>query len=108
MPRLLSRIRRTLAPSDDNLLARSLTLNVLGRGSGLVMGFVGSVALARLLGPSDRGLLALMLSVSTVALAVTAVGQPLAVTYFASRKDAKPRAIFGNTLIHALVLAAVL
>jgi O-antigen/teichoic acid export membrane protein len=108
MPRLVSRIRRVLQASDDNLLARSLTLNVLGRGSGLVMGFVGSVALARLLGPADRGLLALMLSVSTVALAVTAIGQPLAVTYYASRKDSQPQAIFGNTLVHALVLAVVL
>jgi O-antigen/teichoic acid export membrane protein len=49
-----------------------------------------------------------MLSVSTVALAVTAIGQPLAVTYYASRKDARPRAIVGNILIQTAVLTLVL
>lgn len=104
----VDRLRRALRASDDNLLARSLTLNVLGRGSGLALGFISSVLLARLLGPADRGLLALMLSVSTVALAVTALGQPLAVMYYASRKDADNRAILGNTIIQALILAAIL
>jgi O-antigen/teichoic acid export membrane protein len=105
---LVSRARHALRPSDDNLLSRSLVLNLAGRGSGLAMGFISSVLLARLLGPADRGLLALMLSVSTVVLAVAAVGQPLAVTYYASRRGAKNRAILGNTFLHALVLAVVL
>jgi len=105
---LLSRARDALRPTDENLLSRSLVLNLLGRGSGLAMGFISSVFLARLLGPADRGLLALMLSVSTVVLAVGAVGQPLAVTYYASRKDANNGAILGNTFLHALVLAIVL
>jgi O-antigen/teichoic acid export membrane protein len=107
---LLSRARSALRPSDsdENLLARSLTLNLLGRGSGLAMGFISSVFLARLLGPADRGLLALMLSVSTVVLAVAAIGQPLAVTYYASRKGAENGAILGNTLLQALILAVVL
>lgn len=94
--------------SEEDLLARSLTFNVLGRGTSLVLGFVGSVALARLLGPADRGLLALMLSLSTVAVAVTAIGQPLAVTYFSSRKDADERAILGNTTLHAALIAVIL
>jgi len=108
MPSLITRLRQGLQPSEENLLARSLTLNVGGRVVALITGFVSSVLLARLLGPSDRGLLALMLSVSTVALAVTAIGQPLAVTYFASRKDARPRAIVGNILLQTLVLTLVL
>src|ERR1700758_3406359 len=87
MPSLIARARQALRASEDNLLARSLTLNIGGRVLGLVTGFVSSVVLARLLGPADRGLLALMLSASTVALAVTAIGQPLAATYYASRKD---------------------
>lgn len=107
MPSLLSRVRRALRPSDDNLLARSLTLNIGGRVVGLITGFFSSVLLARLLGPADRGLLALMISVSTVALAVGAVGQPLASTYFASRKDARPRAIAGNVFLQGLVLTLV-
>jgi len=100
--------RAALRPSEDNLLPRSLTFNILGRGISLVFGFVGSVALARLLGPADRGLLALMLSISAVAVALGAVGQPVAVGYFSSRKKADQAAILGNTVVHALVLAAVL
>jgi O-antigen/teichoic acid export membrane protein len=107
MPELVARARRLLNPSGDNVLAHSVAVNVVGRGTGLLMGFVSSVVLARLLGPADRGLFALMLSVSTIALAVTAIGQPLAVTYFASRKDASPTAIFGNSFVHAVVLAVV-
>jgi O-antigen/teichoic acid export membrane protein/O-antigen ligase len=110
-PRLVSRVtraRHAMAGSDENLLGRSLTLNVGGRVLSLVTGFTSSVLLARLLGPADRGLLALMLSTSTVALAVTAIGQPLAVTYFASRKDADSPAIIGNVFLQAGVLSIVL
>ncbi|MGN6868367.1 MAG: oligosaccharide flippase family protein [Solirubrobacteraceae bacterium] len=104
----LAHARNALRPSEENLLSRSLTFNVLGRGISLALGFVGSIALARLLGPADRGLLALMLSLSGIAVAVGAVGQPAAVTYFSSRKDADQRAILGNTTVHAAVLAAIL
>jgi O-antigen/teichoic acid export membrane protein len=104
----LAGARSALRPSEENLLTRSLTFNVLGRGTSLVLGFVGSVALARLLGPADRGLLALMLSLSTVAVAVTAIGQPLAVTYFSSRKDGDQLAILGNTALHAALIALIL
>jgi O-antigen/teichoic acid export membrane protein len=107
-PSLVSRIRRVWKGSGDNVLARSLTLNVGGRAVALVTGFLSSVLLARLLGPSDRGLLAIMLSSSTVALAVVAIGQPLAVTYYASRKDARPPAMIGNVLLQAAVLSVVL
>lgn len=105
--RLVSRARRALHSSEHDVLARSLTLNVGGRVLGLATGFISSVLLARLLGPADRGLLALMLSASTVALAVAAVGQPLAVTYYASRKDAEPTAIFGNVFVQGAALTLV-
>lgn len=104
----LTQARSALRPSEDNLLSRSLTFNVLGRGISLALGFVGSVALARLLGPTDRGLLAVMLSLSGVAVALGAIGQPAAVTYFSSRKNADQRAILGNSTVHALVFAAIL
>jgi O-antigen/teichoic acid export membrane protein len=105
---LLARAREALRPTAENLFARSIVLNVLGRVSGLLMGFVGSVLLARLLGPADRGLLGLMISVSTIVFAVAAIGQPLAVTYYASRKDADTGAILGNTIAHAALLAVIL
>jgi O-antigen/teichoic acid export membrane protein len=90
------------------VLARSVSLNVAGRVVSLGLGFVASILLARLLGPSDRGLLGLMLSASTLTLAVTGLGIPLAVTYYASRKDASPGALLGNSLVWTLLIGAVL
>jgi O-antigen/teichoic acid export membrane protein len=104
----LARVRRAIAPTGADVFGRSIALNLFGRVAGVGVGFVSAVILARLLGPADRGLLAEMVSASTVVLAVTAIGQPLAVTYYASRKETNHRAILGNTCLHALVLAAVL
>lgn len=108
MSKMIQRARDAIAPTASNLFERSLALNMGGRAAGMLMSFVSAVLLARLLGPSKRGLLGVELSAGTVAIAVLALGQPLAVTYYASRKDARHRAILGNTLIHGLVLAAVL
>lgn len=89
------------------MLARSVALNVLGQVASLVVGFVASVALARWLGPSDRGLLAVMVSVTNLGLALAGVGLPFAVMYYASRRDSDPRALLGNSLLAATVLAAI-
>ena len=89
------------------MLARSVTLNVLGTVGSLAVGFVASLLLARWLGPSDRGLLALMTEVYTVALGVVALGLPMTVTYYASRKDAPHGALLGNTLVYGLLIGAV-
>jgi O-antigen/teichoic acid export membrane protein len=105
---LLERARGAFALPRENLLARFVTINVLGSGGSLLIGFVTSIVLARLLGPSGRGLLALMLSVAQIAVIVTAIGLPVAVTYFASLPDADPPAILGNCLAHAAVISAVL
>jgi O-antigen/teichoic acid export membrane protein len=101
--KLIQRARDAIAPTASNLFERSLALNMGGRAAGMLMSFVSAVLLARLLGPSKRGLLGVELSAGTVAIAVLALGQPLAVTYYASRKDARHRAILGNTLIQGLV-----
>ncbi|MDX6696628.1 MAG: hypothetical protein QOE65_25 [Solirubrobacteraceae bacterium] len=90
------------------MLARSVSLNVAGRVASLGLGFVASILLARLLGPTDRGLLGIMLSAGTLALAVVGVGIPLAVTYYASRKDSSPGALLGNSLLWTGLIAVVL
>ncbi len=89
-------------------LARFVSWNVLGTGTSLALGFGASVLLARLLGPSNRGVLAVMLSAGTLALALTAGGLPVSVVYFAARRREAGPAILGNCLLHGLVLAAVL
>ncbi len=84
-----------------------MTLNILGQIGSLLIGFVASVALARWLGPSDRGLLAIMVSVANLGLALGGLGIPFAVMYFSSKKDADARALLGDSLLVAAVLAAV-
>jgi O-antigen/teichoic acid export membrane protein len=90
------------------MLARSVTLNVAGNVASLVIGFVGSIVLARALGPTDRGVLALLQSVSTFALTLTAMGLPMAVLYYASRRERSTRRLLGTSLWYAAGLTAVL
>jgi O-antigen/teichoic acid export membrane protein len=89
------------------MLARSLTLNMIGEVSGLLLGFVGSILLARLLGPSDRGLLAIELSVVNFGYALFSLGLPISVEYHAGRGE-RPGALLGNTAAYGAVLALVL
>jgi O-antigen/teichoic acid export membrane protein len=89
------------------MLARSVTLNVLGTGGSLLVGFVASLLLARWLGPTDRGLLALMIEIATVGIAIVALGLPMTVTYYASRRDTPRGALLGNTAAYGLLIAVV-
>jgi O-antigen/teichoic acid export membrane protein len=74
----------------------------------LAIGFVASILLARLLGPSDRGLLGLMVSVGEMTFLVVGFGIPVAVTFFASREERDVPALTGITLAIGALLAAVL
>jgi O-antigen/teichoic acid export membrane protein len=88
------------------VLARSLTLNMIGEIASLVLGFVASILLARLLGPADRGLLALELSIVDFAYALGSLGLPLSVEYHAARRE-RAGSLLANSLAYGAVLAAV-
>jgi O-antigen/teichoic acid export membrane protein len=88
------------------VLARSVTLNLVGTLSSLLIGFVSSILLARWLGPSGRGVLGEMLTVGGYAMTLAAVGAPLAVMYFAGRRES-PGALLGNSLLIAALLTIV-
>src|SRR5581483_6687944 len=90
------------------MLARAVTLTVLGQAGSLAVGFVTSILVARWLGPADRGTLALMASSANFVLAFAAVGLPIAVMYYGSRPGVSHGALLGNTLVFAAVLAVVL
>jgi stage V sporulation protein B len=89
-------------------LSRAVILNVLGQAAALFIGFFTSILLARVLGPSDRGLLALMSNVSYLSLLVTGAGIPVAISYYAGHRESRPAALLGNSLLYAAVLAVVL
>lgn len=96
------------AGTTPAMLARSVTVNVLGSAASLFLGFVGSALIARWLGPADRGLLALLQSVAMMVWTLATVGLPMAILYHASRPGASVRRLLGTTLVVGLVLAAVL
>jgi stage V sporulation protein B len=89
------------------MLSRSVALNILGGFGSLAVGFATSVLLANWLGAADRGLLGIMITASGVGLAVAGLGLPMAVMYFASRKDASGPRLLADTVIYGLLLAAV-
>lgn len=72
-----------------------------------MLGLVASITLARLLGASDRGLLAVMLTVANVTYILSSVGLPTSVEYHASKRDARTGALLGNTLAYGAVLGAI-
>jgi O-antigen/teichoic acid export membrane protein len=90
------------------MLSRSVVLNALGQAASLALGFAASVVLARWLGPADRGVLAIMLSVTALGYILAAGGLPTAVEYYASRKEVRSGSLLGNTLLYGLGLALVL
>jgi O-antigen/teichoic acid export membrane protein len=108
MRALLHRAGRSLGWPRENALARLVTLSIAGRVGYLIVGFGASVALARLLGPANRGLLGLMISVNSLALVLLTFGVPLAVVYFASSRDSDHGGLLGNSILQALALSAVL
>ena len=90
------------------MLARSVAFNLAGQLGSLAIGFVSSIVLARLLGPADRGLLALLISVSELTFVLAGLGLPLAVMFFASRAAPQTAALLGNSLAYGIGLFAVL
>jgi O-antigen/teichoic acid export membrane protein len=89
------------------LLRRSVILFALGNGTALALGVPATIMLARWLGPSDRGLLAIMLSVSSLTYILIAAGQPQSAEYHVSRQAAAAGAIVGNILLSTAALAVV-
>lgn len=94
-------------PIERASLGRSVAVNVAGQVASLVLGFVATILLARGLGPSDRGLLALMLYVAELTVAVAGIGLPYAVVYYASLPRPPRGALLGNSFAFAAILAAV-
>jgi len=89
------------------MLGRAVSLNVGGQLAGFAVSFVSAIMLARFLGPSDRGLLAIMVTAATVSVGLAGAGLATSAQYFASRKGTSQAALLGNTLAFGLVLGIV-
>src|SRR5439155_14819858 len=99
--------RRPTIELMHSTLSRSVALNILGGFGSLGVGFATSLLLANWLGAADRGLLAILITASSVGLSLSGLGLPMAVMYFASRKDVAGSALLGDTLLFGIVLTLV-
>jgi O-antigen/teichoic acid export membrane protein len=81
-------------------------LNLLGQVATILIGFVPSILVARWLGPTDRGLLAVIGTTSGIAFVLACVGLPAAVLYYGSDKSPPTGALLGNSLVYAAALTA--
>jgi O-antigen/teichoic acid export membrane protein len=73
----------------------------------LAVGYAGAAILARALGPSARGVLAVIQYGAVLGVGVLGLGNAAAVAYFGSRRIRHRPALAGNTLVHAAVLTAI-
>jgi O-antigen/teichoic acid export membrane protein len=73
----------------------------------LAIGYVASIVLARSLGPSGRGLVAVIQSDVVLVICLAGLGTPTAITYFASRRERYQPSLSGFALIYAGGLAAL-
>src|SRR5215207_8779911 len=86
----------------------SLGIQSLGaRILGLALGFAGSVLLARGLGPSDRGLYAVAITVAALAYALGNVGLELAQFRAWARRTASPDVLITTGILFSVTLGAV-
>jgi stage V sporulation protein B len=90
-----------------NVLARAVSLNLVGQLTGFAVAFASSILLARLLGASDRGLLAVMIAVTSACVAITGGGLQTAVQYFAGRRETSQAHLLGNSLVWGAGLTLV-
>jgi O-antigen/teichoic acid export membrane protein len=89
------------------LLARAVILNTLGTLATVVLGFAAAVLVARWLGPSDRGLFALMWLVGALVVAIFGLGVPISITYHLSSGASSTAEVLGAALAWAAVLGMV-
>jgi O-antigen/teichoic acid export membrane protein len=73
----------------------------------LAIGYVASIVLARTLGPSGRGLVAVMQADVALLVSLAGLGTPTAITFFASRRARHQPALTGFALIYGCALGAL-
>jgi O-antigen/teichoic acid export membrane protein len=89
------------------MLARSVSFLIAGRVGALAIGFVASIVVARLLGPADRGVLALITFAVGLVFILAGLGLPQAVVFLASKREARRGALLGNSIAWGVLLAAI-
>src|SRR5258705_11466743 len=100
------------APNDSHAgatraLRRGAAISAVGEAGVLVVGVVGSIVIARYLGPGDRGLLAVIPVVAIVGVSLLRPGPPAAAQHQAAPALPPTRTLIGNCLLIDPGLGAV-
>lgn len=85
----------------------STVILVITQSFGLLIGFVVSVLVSRLLGPEGKGIFSLLFGLATILFGISNLGLGYASQYFISRKPETFRAHFGNVLVFPLIAAVL-
>jgi O-antigen/teichoic acid export membrane protein len=91
-----------------NLRVRQMGTTLLSTGLISVAGIISGALVARLLGPSDRGLLAAIVLWPTIVATVGDLGGPSGYTYLSSARRDNIPALIGNLLGVSVVQSAIL
>lgn len=103
-PEPLSFVARLRQSSFVRAVAGTAGTNVLATAAGSL----GGLLLARGLGPSDRGVLALVVAWPTFVAVLVAAGLPQAITYFNARRPDQAPAAVATATAAVLVLSVIL
>jgi O-antigen/teichoic acid export membrane protein len=104
---LQARISRLLSRLRSRAMVGSIATGIMGQ----IILVASGVAVARTLGPENRGVLALVLVLSSIATQVGSLGVPASVTYWIAAKKARPssllRGLRGFRRIQLVVILTV-
>lgn len=85
-----------------------MLITLAAKGIALPLGILSGVIAARMLGPSGRGALAILLVIQGIAVQFGTLGLNASITYFIARNKDSTNAIASNALVVALVVGTIL
>lgn len=88
--------------------AKSVLITLISKGLAIPLGVLASIVTARMLGPSGRGVIAILLVVQGLALQFGSFGFNASITYFIARDKSLTRPVMANALVTALLVGGLI
>jgi len=88
--------------------AKSVLITLISKGAAIPLGVLASIVTARMLGPSGRGVIAILLVVQGLAMQFGSFGFNASITYFIARDKSLTRPVMANALVTALLAGGLI
>ena len=88
--------------------AKSVLITLISKGLAIPLGVLASIVTARMLGPSGRGVIAILLVIQGLAMQFGSCGFNASITYFIARDKSLTRPVMANALVTAFVVGGVI